>query len=322
MIAVVTLFTGLSQTGYASTPLRVGYWPSGNTLGYGAVLETGNFFKQQGIDAKFVHFADVNGTTRAIAAGAIDLAFGSPAAGSFSLATDGVPVKIILATQPANVEFVVRADSPITSISQLRGKKIAMSPAGSSTASIASAILDLNYGIKPADFTLVPGNEPRLVQYLEQKDVDAAALRNTTLAQLTTLKVKKLGSFAENWQKVTKNKLSVPYNAVAVIRDDWMKANPGATAKVVLALRNALEFGSAHGPAVVSAVKKIANASDKTAAAYVTLWNENYRVSLTPTDQDTLKRMFAIFKESGLLKGNLPAGTLDAAPYEESLKLK
>lgn len=319
--ALALLVMGVAQPGYAQTKIKVGYWPSGNTLGYGAMLEVGNFFKDQGLDAEFVHFADVNGTTRAIASHAIDMAFGSPAAGSFSLASDGVPVKIFLATQPANVEFVVREDSPISSITELRGKKIAMSPAGSSTASIAGAILDLNYGIKQQDFTLVPGNEPRLVQYLEQKDVDAAALRNTTLAQLTDLKVKRLGSFADNWRKMTKSD-SVPYNAVAIVRSDWLQAHPKDGVKMVLALRNALDYGATHGPEVVAAVKKIANVPDKTAEAYVKLWNENYRVTFTQADQDTLKRMFTIFKQSGILKGDLPAGALDAALFEESLKVK
>lgn len=314
------LFTAVQATAAHAEKIRIGYWPSGLTLGYGSVVEAGSFFKDQGLDVEYVHFSDVNGTTRAIAANAIDFAFGSPAAGSFSLATDGVPVKIILATQPANVDFVVPEDSPIKSLSDLRGKKIAMSPAGSSTAAIAGAILNLNYGIGSGDFSLVPGNEPRLVQFLAQKEVDAAALRNVTIAQLKDLKVRSLGSFADEWRKLTKSD-SVPYNAIGVARTDWLEKNPELAAKAVVALRKALEYGQANPQGVVAAVKKAANLPDDAAQVYADLWAENYRVSFTEADQETLKRMFALFKESGVLKGDLPDGALDSRPYEQSLKI-
>lgn len=303
------------------TKIRIGYWPSGLTLGYGSVLEAGSFFKDQGLDVEYVHFSDVNGPTRAIAANAIDLAFGSPAAGAFSLASDGVPVKIILATQPANVEFVVPADSPISSLDQLRGKKVAMSPAGSSTAAIASAVLKLNHGLAPEDYALVPGNESRLVQFLAQKEVDAAALRNVTIAQLTDLKVKKLGSFTAEWQKLTKSD-GVPYNAVGIVREDWLNKNPDAAVKAVVALRHALEYGHANPKDVVATVRKAANLSAEDAQVFADFWDQNYRVSLTAADQQTLKRMFAIFKESGVLKGDLPDSVFDATPYEKSLAVK
>ncbi len=216
--------------------IRVGYWPSGLTLGFGAVLEAGTFFKDQGLDVEYVKFSDVNGPSRAIAANAIDLAFGSPAAGAFSLISDGVPVKIILATQPANVDFVVAQDSGVESLGALKGKKIAMSPTGSSTAAIASAILAINYGIRPGDFSLVPGNEPRLVQFLAQREVDAAALRNVTVVQLTDLKVRKLASFAQEWAKITKTE-GVPYNAVGLVRSDWLEKHPEGAVRAVVAMR-------------------------------------------------------------------------------------
>lgn len=318
--AVAALMLGMAHTGAAQAEkIRVGYWPSGLTLGYGSVVEAGSFFKDQGLDAEFIHFSDVNGTTRAIAANSIDLAFGSPAAGSFSLATDGVPIKIILATQPANVEFVVPVDSPIKSLSELRGKKVAMSPAGSSTAAIAGAILSLNYGIGSNDFSLVPGNEPRLVQFLAQKEVDAAALRNVTIAQLKDLKVRSLGTFADEWRKLSKSD-SVPYNAIGVVRSDWLEKNPEAGVKAIVALRKALEYGKTNPQGVIDAVKKSANLPDEAAKVYADLWSENYRVSFTDADKQTLTRMFALFKESGVLKGDLPAGALDSAPYEQSLK--
>lgn len=318
---LAALAGGLAALPAHAEKIRVGYWPSGLTLGYGAVLEAGTFFKDQGLEVEYVHFSDVNGPTRAIAANAIDLAFGSPAAGAFALATDGVPVKIVLATQPSNVSFVVLEDSPIKSLADLKGKKIGMSAAGSSTATIANAVLAGNHGIKESEFTLVPGNEPRLVQFLAQKEVDAAALRNVTTAQLKDLKVRTLSTFGDQWKTLTKSD-SVPYNAVGVVRTEYQQKNPDAVVRAIVALRKALEYGQANPAKVVSAVQKAGNLPQADAQVFADLWVENYRVSLNAADLDTLKREFQIFKDNGTLKGDLPAGALDAGPYEQSLARK
>ncbi|MFP3589076.1 ABC transporter substrate-binding protein, partial [Paraburkholderia sp. SIMBA_055] len=76
-------------------PLRVGYWTSGTSLGFGAVLEAQRFFEKQGLQVQFLHFPDVNGPTTALASNAIDLAFGTSLAGAFSLSQQGVPVRMV-----------------------------------------------------------------------------------------------------------------------------------------------------------------------------------------------------------------------------------
>src|SRR5262245_55191365 len=85
--------------------IKVGYWTSGVSVGFGSVLEQMKFVEKQGLDVEYVKFADVNAPTRAIATGAIDVAFGLSAAGAMSIAADGVPIKIFLATQLAEVQF-------------------------------------------------------------------------------------------------------------------------------------------------------------------------------------------------------------------------
>src|SRR5690606_6019438 len=176
MLTATALFA--SANALAADKVRIGYWSSGVSLGYGSVLEATDFLKKQNLDVEFVRFPDVNAPLRALASNSIDLAFGAPAAGVFSSAAEGVPIKVFSATQPADVQFVVPEGSPITSLEQLRGKKVGMSPAGSSVAVIAGAVLDGNSGIKSNDFSLVGGNESRIAQFLAQKQVDAAALRS------------------------------------------------------------------------------------------------------------------------------------------------
>lgn len=311
---------GVVQAAQAE-PMRIGYWTSGVSLGFGAVLEAQKFLQQRGLDVTFVHFSDVNAPNRALAANAIDFAFAAPASAVFSTAAEGVPLKIVLATQPADVEFVAPEDSPIKSLADLRGKKVGMSPPGSSVASIATAVLQGNHGIKPTDFSIVPGNEGRLAQFLVQKQVDAAALRSVTIAQLKELKVKHLGSFGGEWKKLTKSD-ATPYIGVSAIRADYLKQHPQDVAKLIAGMRTALQWGAAHQGDVAAILQKSANLPAEDAQAYAARWSDINRVTFEPIDLETLKREHQIFVDGGVIKGALPADLFDTAPYAASKSIQ
>ncbi len=313
-----TLGPAVSQ---AAEKVRIGYWSSGVSLGYGSVLEATDFLKQQGLDVQFVRFPDVNAPLRALASNSIDLAFGAPAAGVFSSAAEGVPIKVFAATQPADVQFVVPEGSPIKSLDQFRGKKIGMSPAGSSVAVIAGAVLAGNHGIGANDFSLVGGNESRLAQFLAQKQVDGAALRSVTVAQLKELKVTRLGSFAQEWQRLT-GASSVPYIGIGAVRAEFVAAHPEAVARVIAGLRNTLAWGDTHRDEVVAILQKSANLPEEDARIYAAQWNDMNRVAFEPTDLQTLKRQHEVFAAGGLIKGSLPADLFVTGPYEAAKKLK
>ncbi|TCT06121.1 ABC transporter substrate-binding protein [Aquabacter spiritensis] len=308
-------------TSAAAQKVRIGYWSSGVSLGFGSILENGKFMEKEGLEVEYSKFPDVNAPTKAMAAGAIDFAIGASAGTSFSVITDGLPLSIILATQVADLDFVVMEDSPIKSLSELKGKKIGMSPSGSATAAITAAILDANYGIKPSDFTTVPGNDPRLAQFLVQKDIDAAALRTVTIALLPDVKLRKLGTFREEWKKITKQD-APPVLGVGLIRNDWMSANPDGAAKIVVAMRKAYEFGKTDKAAVAKALIESANIKADDARAYAALWDGIYTVSMEPADVASLKAEFEVFKSVGAVKGTLPDSGLVTAPYEKSKTMK
>ncbi|MEE7439072.1 ABC transporter substrate-binding protein [Methylobacterium oryzae] len=307
---------GLPGLARAET-VRIGYWSSGISLGFGAVLEAGKFMEKEGLTAEYVKFPDVNAPTKAMAAGAIDFAIAASAGTALSVTADGLPMSIVLATQVADLDFVVPEDSPIKAMADLKGRKIGTSPAGSGTAAIAAAILETNHGLKPADYQAVPGNDSRLAQFLVQKDIDAAALRTVTLALLPDVKLRRLGTFREEWKRLTKQD-APPVLGVGLMRNAWMTQNPDAPAKVVAAMRKAYAFGQADKPGVAKILKAAANLSDADAAAYAGLWDGIYTVSLEPADIASLKREFDVFKAVGAVQGSLPDTALVPGPYERS----
>lgn len=320
LVLFTLLATLLPQLSFANTKIRIGYWTSGVSLGYGAVLENQAFLKKRGIDAEFVHFPDVNAPLKALASGSIDLAFGAPVAGVFSMASEGVPVKIIAATQPADVAFVVPQGSPITSLAQLKGKKIGMSPAGSSVAVIGTTLLQENAGITANDFALIGGNESRLAQFLSQKQIDAAALRTLTVQQLPELKLRVIATYADEWKKLTHSD-ALPYIGVGTARSELIAQHPEAVAQVIAALRDTLAWGRTHPDQVVKILQTQANLPEDQARAYVGLWDRMNQMSFEKADIDTLKREHAVLLSSGAVKGALNNQLFDNRPYLQSKTL-
>ncbi|WP_233837843.1 ABC transporter substrate-binding protein [Paraburkholderia sp. ZP32-5] len=317
---VAAMLLGAVQPANAD-PIRVGYWTSGVSLGFGAVLEARKFLQQRGLDVQFVRFADVNAPNRALAANAIDFAFAAPAAAVFSSAAEGVPLRIVLATQPADVEFVAPRDSPIRTLADLRGKRVGMSPAGSSVAAIATAVLQGNDGIRSGDFSLVPGNEARLAQFLVQKQVDAAALRSVTLTQIGELKVKRLGTFGDEWKKLTKSD-ATPYIGVSVVRADYLAKHRDDVPKLIAGMRDALQWGADHRSDVSAILQRSANLPANDADAYAARWSDINRVTFEPIDIATLKREHQIFVDGSVIEGALPADLFDTSPYTASKSIR
>ena len=65
----------------AQEKIKIGYWTSGFSVGFGAVLEAGKFVEQQGLVPEYIRFAEVNAPTKAILTQSIDVAFAAPTSG-------------------------------------------------------------------------------------------------------------------------------------------------------------------------------------------------------------------------------------------------
>jgi NitT/TauT family transport system substrate-binding protein len=321
LIACVLSLSLLGSAHSWAQKIKVGYWTSGFSLGFGAVMEQMKFAEKEGLDVEWVKFAEVNGPTRAIVPRAIDLAFAAPSTASMNIAADGVPVRIVLATQIAESQLVVLDGSPIRSVAEFKGRKIGMSPPGSATHAIASAILEHNYGIKPNEYSVAPGNEGRLAQFLAQKEIDGASIRSVTIAQMQDVKLRRLASVVDEWKKLTKSN-AAPILAVTIVHSDYVAKNPEAVAKFIAATRKALEFGSKNKQRVAEILQKAANMKPDDAQAYAGQWDGAYMASFEPQDIASLKRMHEILKASGTAKKDPPESAFFAEPYNRSKQIK
>lgn len=320
-LVLIALALGFGSSGALAQKIRVGYWTSGLSLGQGAVMESQKYLEKEGLDVEWVKFADVNQPLRAVATNAIDLAFAAPSAGAMAVIAEGAPIKIVLNTHVAEVQFVVLAESPIKSLADFRGRKIGMSPPGSATHSLGTALLEFNHGLKPGDYTAVPGTESLLAQFIAQKQIDAAAVRSTTVAQMNELKLRRLGNYPDEWRRLTKSS-SPPILAVTIVHNDYLAKQPEAVAKFIVALRKVNEFGSKNKQVVADVLQKAANMPADDARAYAAEWDKIYIAAFEPADIATLKRQAEIFKAAGSLKQDPVESGFATGPYLRSKTIK
>ncbi|EJW09697.1 ABC nitrate/sulfonate/bicarbonate family transporter, periplasmic ligand binding protein [Rhodovulum sp. PH10] len=320
-LAVVATLAATVMAGPASAQekIRVGYWTSGFSVGFGAVLEEGKFLEAQGLVPEYVKFAEVNGPTKALLTHSIDVAFAAPATGAFTLAVQDAPIELVLATQIAEATFVTKDGSPINSLEDLKGKRVGMSPAGSAMYAIATTVLEKNHGLKRSDYTQIPGNEGRLLQFLSQGDIDVAALRAVTLASVPDMKLKRLGKVVDEWRAMTKTE-AVPILGVALVHKDFADQSPQAVTKYVKALIAATAFGRKETAKAAEMLTKTANLDARKATSYTELWDEIYTARLDPDDIATMKTMAGIFRDSGTLEGKVPDTLFAPAAYEQASK--
>jgi ABC-type nitrate/sulfonate/bicarbonate transport system substrate-binding protein len=317
LLALAVALACAAPAADAQEKVKIGYWTSGFSVGFGTVLEAGKFAEQQGLAPEYIHFADVNGPSKAILTQSIDVAFAAATAGAFTLGIQGAPIEIVLATQVAEATLVSKQGSPIKSVAELKGKKIGMSPVGSATYAIVAAVLERNFGLKPTDYTPVGGNEGQLVAFLQRGDVDAASLRAVTIASVPDLKLNVLARIVDEWKKLTKSD-AAPILGATIVHKSFAQQHPDATVKLVRALIAATHFGRSETDKTAAMLRQASNLDAKDATSYARLWDQIYIASMEPANVATFKTMAEIFRAGGTIEGPVPDSLFVTGPYEKA----
>jgi NitT/TauT family transport system substrate-binding protein len=165
---------------------------------------------------------------------------------------------------------------------------------------------------------VLPGNEPRLAQFLAQSEVAASALRGTTVAQISDeVKLRILGSYVDEWKKLTRGN-AAPVIGMATVRSEYLEKNPDAVVKFVIGMKEATDWGAKNPAGVAEILQKSANMKPDDAKAYASLWSVTYVTSMEPADVAMMKKMAEIFRNAGSIKGNVPDSAFATEPYAKA----
>ena len=146
-LAVLCLTCGGASSVIAADKVRAtssqrGFWDTTLIL-WG---QEQGFFKDENIDLEIVWTEGGADEVQASVSGSVDITTGTGIVGVIGAWAKGAPIRIISAemTGPSDLFWYVKADSPIKALSDLNGKTVAFSRPGSSTDTVAQALIKLS----------------------------------------------------------------------------------------------------------------------------------------------------------------------------------
>jgi NitT/TauT family transport system substrate-binding protein len=126
--------------------IRIGYWPIAAGLPFYTAIERG-FFKDAGLDVEPLKFAGAQQVMEAVLSGRAEGTSNGTGSANIAIGELAQPGTFkIFATNPSNAknvldEFIVGKDSPVKTIADLKGKRIASGP-GIQNVTLAKQVLD------------------------------------------------------------------------------------------------------------------------------------------------------------------------------------
>jgi NitT/TauT family transport system substrate-binding protein len=156
-----------------AAPVSITVHNFGNTVNT-AIIRLGidqGYYRDEGLDVTLQN-ADASIGVQLIATGQVQ--FSTSVGSALAGAVRGIPVKVVFASADRPLWWMYAAPS-ITSVQELRGKRLGVSSAGSSLTIVAKLILE-RYGIGPDDAALLNVGTAQRLPALESGAIDAAFL--------------------------------------------------------------------------------------------------------------------------------------------------
>lgn len=180
-VAACMAFGCLSANAADMVTVNVGIANASSDVAF-FIADKKGYFREEGIDAKFISFDSGAKMVAPLGAGQLDVAGGSPSAGLYNAVARGIGIKIVAdkgSTPPGYgyQPLLIRKDlidsGKFKSLADLKGMKVAGSANGSASTSTMNEALKKG-GLKPADVERLFLSFPQHVLALENKAVDAA----------------------------------------------------------------------------------------------------------------------------------------------------
>ncbi|MDB5815517.1 MAG: transporter substrate-binding protein [Rhodocyclales bacterium] len=130
----------------ASPKIRIGFWPVASALPFFAAIEKG-YFKEAGLDVEPLKFASAQQVMEAMLSGRAEGSSNGTASAVLAIGEIAQPGLFkIFCTNPTNAkyildEFIVAKDSPIKTLADLKGKRVASGP-GIQNVTLAKVMLE------------------------------------------------------------------------------------------------------------------------------------------------------------------------------------
>lgn len=308
--AALALGAGLPSAQAQDGKILIGYWPIASGLPLYTALERG-FFKEAGLNVEGVKFASAQQVAEAMIAGRIHGSANGTASAVLALAEITSPGLFkIICSNPSNHklvldQFVVPKDSPIKSIAELKGKRVASGP-GIQNVTLAKIILEKN-GIADPKVTELPIGQH--VPALAADQLDAVYTLEPTG---TACRLKGLTRVLENGV-ISKYVLGAPdapwFGGSASVTTAFLKERPAEAKKYIATYARAVDFVRKNPAEVRKHIDGFTaiepSLVQEVPLAGFTLYNE-----FTASDLGYFQKFFDIFTERKIFSRAVPVKPL------------
>ncbi|WP_394787311.1 ABC transporter substrate-binding protein [Rhodoferax sp.] len=226
-----------------SVKLRIGFWPVAAGLPFFAAVDKG-YFKEAGLEVEPLKFAGAQQVMEAMLSGRSDGSANGTGSANLAIGEIAQPGLFkIFATNPSNAkfvldEFIVPKDSPVKTVAELKGKKIASGP-GIQNVTLAKTMLE-RAGATGASVMELPIGQHIAALVAGQVDACYTLEPTGTIGRMNgTTRVLESGVVAKY---ILGDPMAPWHGGAASLTTEFIKKNPEVAKKFIAAYARGIEL--------------------------------------------------------------------------------
>ena len=286
----------------AAAKLRIGFWPVAAGLPFFAAVDKG-YFKEAGLDVEPLKFAGAQQVMEGMLAGRCDGSANGTGSANLAIGEIAQPGLFkIFCTNPSNAkyvldEFIVAKDSPVKSVAELAGKKVASGP-GIQNVTLCKTMLE-RAGAKGATVSELPIGQHVAALVAGQVDACYTLEPTGTVGRMNgTTRVVEAGVVAKY---ILGDPMAPWHGGAASLTTDLIKKTPDAAQKSHAAYARGVELVPSQPDDARQFMKGYTAIEGKLTAevplASYMLYNE-----FKPSDVAYFQKFYDLFTEKGIFE--------------------
>lgn len=286
----------------AAPKLRIGYWPVAAGLPFFAAVEKG-YFKEAGLDVEPLKFAGAQQVMEAMLAGRSDGSANGTGSANLAIGEIAQPGLFkIFCTNPSNArhvleEFIVAKDSPIKSMAELKGKRVASGP-GIQNVTLAKTMLE-RAGAGAMSVTELPIGQHVAAIAAGQVDAIYTLEPTGTVGRLNgTTRVLEAGVVAHY---ILGDPQAPWHGGSASLTTEFLKKHPEVAKKYIAAYARGIDLVRKN-PAEARQYLKGYTAIEGALTAEVPLASYMLHSEFKPSDVAYFQKFYDLFTEKGIFE--------------------
>jgi NitT/TauT family transport system substrate-binding protein len=308
--AAILGFAALPKARAQAVKIRIGYWPVAAGLPFFAAVEKG-YFKEAGLDVEPLKFAGAQQVMEAMLAGRSDGSSNGTGSANLAIGEIAQPGLFkIFCTNPSNAvnvleEFIVAKNSPIKSMAELKGKRVASGP-GIQNVTLAKTMLERS-GAGPMNVIELPIGQHVAAIAAGQVDAIYTLEPTGTVGRLNgTTRVLEAGVVAHY---ILGDPKAPWHGGSASLTTDFIKKHPELAKKYIAAYTRGVELVR-KSPAEARQFMKGYTAIEGALTAEVPLAAYMLHTEFKPSDLAHFQKFYDLFTEKGIFEKKVSVDSL------------